>query len=414
MRILILHNRYQQPGGEDIGVHDEYTLLKKYGHDVELVEENNDHIHGLIPKLQTALTAPYSWSARRKVSLLLSKFRADVVHVHNFFPALTPSVYFACNAMNIPVVQTLHNYRLLCPKATLFREGKVCESCLGRVVAWPGLLHGCYRDSHIGTAAVASISFLHRMLGTFEHRVALMIVLSEFSREKFISAGFSPQKLVVKPCFVDSDPGVGSGDGGYVLFVGRLTEEKGIRVLLNAWQSLGARIPLYIAGHGPLENEVRKTVERTVGVEYLGFQDRHSLNALMQSAQALMFPSTWFEGLPRTIVEAFACGTPVIASRLGTMSSIIEHGRTGLHFEPGNVDDLIRTVTWMCSHGREWSDFRRFARVEYEAHYTAERNYTSLINIYEMALDLIHAGSVHCTNGTISTETSRETRHDYF
>lgn len=412
LRVLILHNRYQQPGGEDIGVRDEYALLKKHGHDVELVEENNDHIYGVIPKLQTTLTAAYSSSARRRISSFLSKFQADVVHVHNFFPVLTPSVYFACNAMNIPVVQTLHNYRLLCPKATLFREGKVCESCLGRVIAWPGLLHACYRDSHIGTAAVASISFLHRMLGTFERRVALMIVLSEFSRKKFISGGFSPQKLVVKPCFVDSDPGVGSGDGGYVLFVGRLTEEKGIRILLNAWESLGDRIPLYIAGAGPLENEVKKTVERVAGVKYLGFQERSSLNALMRSAGAIMFPSTWFEGLPRTIVEAFACGTPVIASRLGTMSTVIEHGRTGLHFEPGDVDDLIRKVTWMCCHAEEWRNLRQFARAEYEANYTPEQNYISLMNIYKTALssNSLRSGTLNYLKQAVSTETP--TKHN--
>jgi glycosyltransferase involved in cell wall biosynthesis len=405
LRILILHNRYQQPGGEDIGVRDEYALLKKNGHDVELVEENNDHIHGLIPKVQTTLAAPYSWSARRKVSLLLSKFRADVVHVHNFFPVLTPSVYFACNAMNIPVVQTLHNYRLLCAKGTLFREGKVCESCLGRVIAWPGVFRACYRDSYIGTAAVASISFLHRMLGTFEHRVAVMILLSEFSRNKFISAGFPPHKLVVKPCFVDSDPGLGNGDGGYVLFVGRLTEEKGIRILLNAWETLGDRIPLYVAGSGPLEDDVRKTAGRIAGVKYLGFQERSSLNTLMRSAQALIFPSTWFEGLPRTIVEAFACGTPVIASRLGTMSSIIEHGRTGLHFEPGNVDDLIGKVTWMCCHSREWSNFRQSARAEYEANYAPEQNYRALMNIYKMALGSVRSGTLDRPNGPVSTGT---------
>jgi glycosyltransferase involved in cell wall biosynthesis len=406
LRILILHNRYQQPGGEDIGVRDEYALMKEHGHDVELFEENNDHIEGLISKVQTALTAAYSWSARRKVSLLLTEFQPDVVHVHNFFPVLTPSVYFACNAMKIPVVQTLHNYRLLCPKHTLFREGRICESCLGRAIAWPGLLHACYRDSYIGTAAVASISFLHRILGTFERRVALMILLSEFSRKKFISAGFPPQKLVVKPCFVDRDPGIGRGDGGYVLFVGRLSEEKGIWTLLNAWEGLGDRVPLYIAGGGPLENEVKEKAKRTPGIRYLGYQDRDSLNTLMRSAEALIFPSTWFEGLPRTIVEAFACGTPVIASRLGTMSDVIEDGRTGLHFEAGNVADLVQKVKWMCCHNQEWSKFRDFARGEYEAKYTPERNYAALLKIYLRALDFdsLRPGTLDCPNRTASTE----------
>lgn len=386
MRILILHNRYQQPGGEDIGVRDEYSLLKEHGHDVRLIEENNDHIHPLIPKLQTALRAPYSCPSRRKVSLLLSQFPADVVHVHNFFPVLTPSVYFACNAMNIPVVQTLHNYRLLCPKATFFREGQVCERCLGRAFAWPGVLRACYRGSHVGTTAVASIPFVHRLLGTFQRRVALMILLSEFSRRKFVAAGFPSEKLVVKPCFVDADPGIGAGDGDYVLFVGRLSEEKGIGTLLNAWETLGSRMPLYIAGGGPLESDVRKAAERIPGVKYLGFQGRDALNTLMRSARALVFPSVWFEGMPRTIIEAFACGTPVIASRLGSMETLIDHGRTGLHFEPGNADDLIRQVNWMCSRSGEWATFRQQARAEYEANYTPDINYGYLMDIYKAAL----------------------------
>jgi glycosyltransferase involved in cell wall biosynthesis len=386
LRILILHNRYQQPGGEDIGVRDEHNLLMERGHQVKLVEESNDHIHGLIPKLRTALTAAYSRSSRRKISSILLQFRPDVVHVHNFFPVLTPSVYFACNAMNIPVVQTLHNYRLLCPRATFFRDGEVCERCLGRAFAWPGVVRACYRDSHIGTAAVANISFLHRMIGTFHRRVARMILLSEFSRQKFIEAGFPSEKLVVKPCFIDRDPGFGDGEGGYALFVGRLTEEKGLHTLLKAWRDLGRRIPLYIAGGGPLETYARKAAEQIPGVKYLGYQNRNSLNGLTRSAAALIFPSLWFEGMPRTIIEAFACGTPVICSRIGSMATLVKHMRTGLHFDTGDADDLIRQVNWMSSHSREWDELRRLARLEYEREYTPDINYVSLMNIYKGVL----------------------------
>jgi glycosyltransferase involved in cell wall biosynthesis len=394
LRILILHNRYQQPGGEDVGVRDEYNLLMERGHHVKLVEENNDQIHGVMPKLRTALTAPYSGSSRRKISSFLLQFRPHIVHVHNFFPVLTPSAYFACNAMNIPVVQTLHNYRLLCPRATLFRDGEVCERCLGRAFAWPGVVRACYRNSYIGTAAVANISFFHRMIGTFDRRVALMILLSEFSRRKFIAAGFAPEKLVVKPCFVDKDPGCGDGGGRYALFVGRLTEEKGILTLLKAWQVLGERIPLYIAGGGPLEKDAKQAAEHVPGVRYLGYQDRNSLNALMRGAASLIFPSLWFEGMPRTIIEAFACGTPVISSRIGSMTSLVEHGHTGLHFDPGDPNDLIRQVNWMCAHPREWSAFRRSARMSYEKNYTPDINYLQLMKIYSRILGLRSSSSV--------------------
>jgi glycosyltransferase involved in cell wall biosynthesis len=388
LRILILHNRYQRPGGEDIGSRDESVLLGKYGHDVKFVEVNNDHIHGFGPTLRAALTAPYSRSSREAVSRLLSEFGPDLVHIHNFFPTLTPSAYFACNARNVPVVQTLHNYRLLCPAATFFRGGKVCESCLGRTFAWPGVFHGCYRDSRLGTAAVANIAFVHHVLGTFRHRVAMMVFLSEFSRQKFLAAGYPPEKLVVKPCFVDADPGVGVGDGGYVLFVGRLSEEKGVPTLLKAWEVIGDRIPLFIAGEGPLEPAVRQAAERNRALKYLGFQARDNLNELMRSAQALVFPSTWFEGMPRTIIESFACGTPVIASRIGSMAALIDHGRTGLHFVPGDANDLVRQLNWMRSQPQEWKKLRHAARMEYEAKYTPELNYTYLMQIYEKVLGL--------------------------
>jgi glycosyltransferase involved in cell wall biosynthesis len=386
LRVIIVHNHYQQPGGEDVAVQDDYGVLVNHGHQVRLLEANNEHIRNFVARAQTALTAVYSPSSKRRMAALISEFRPDLVHVHNFFPILSPSIYYACNEAGVPVVQTLHNYRLICPSSILFREGHVCEDCLSKVFAWPGVLHGCYQGSHLGTAAVAMMAFVHRSLRTYEHRVQVVIALTEFARRKMIQGGFPAHKLVVKPGFVDVDPGSGQGRGDYVLFVGRLSREKGVEVLLRAWETLGTRVPLRISGEGPLADHVRQRQVALPGVEYLGYESRSEVTKLMQQARALIFPSLWYEGLPRTILESFAVGTPVIASRLGSMESIVEPMQSGLHFAPGDAADLVRQVDWMLEHPREWQLLRQHTRAVYEAKYSAERNYERLMEIYQTAL----------------------------
>lgn len=386
MRVVIVHNHYQQAGGEDVAIQDDYGVLARHGHQVQLLEASNDHIRNLAEKARTALTAVYSPSSKRRMAAVLSEFKPDLVHVHNFFPVFSPSIYYACNEASVPVVQTLHNYRLICPSSILFRDGHVCEDCLSKVFAWPGVLHGCYRGSPLGTAAVAMMASVHRILRTYEDRVQVVIALTEFARQKLIQGGFPAQKLVVKPGFVDVDPGQGRGQGDYVLFVGRLSREKGVEVLLKAWETLGARCPLRIAGEGPLSDYVRRQQAALPGVEYLGYPTRAQVIDLMQQARALIFPSLWYEGLPRTILESFAAGTPVIASRLGSMESLVEPMQSGLHFAPGDAVDLVRQVDWMIDHPREWQLLRQHTRAVYEAKYSAEQNYAMLMEIYQSVL----------------------------
>jgi glycosyltransferase involved in cell wall biosynthesis len=386
VRVLIVHNHYKQPGGEDVGVQDESSLLTSHGHQVQLLEASNDHIVGLPVQIRTAVNAVYSLPAKRRMTLALSKFQPNIVHVHNFFPVFSPSIYYACDEANVPVVQTLHNYRLLCPCGTFFRDDHVCEDCMTKTVAWPGVLHGCYRGSRIGTAAVATMTFVHRVLRTFERRVQTLIVLTEFARQKFIEGGLPEDKLVVKAPFVDVDPGIGRGHGNYVLFVGRLTKEKGIVTLLRAWEVLGTRIRLRIAGDGPLKDYVQTCESACHGVEFLGYRSRSEINRLMREARALVFPSLWYEGVPRTILESFATATPVITSKIGSIGGIVAHGRTGLHFVPGDVASLTQQIEWMLDHPCEWDAMRQYARAEYEANYTAEPNYQALMRIYEGVL----------------------------
>jgi glycosyltransferase involved in cell wall biosynthesis len=327
-------------------------------------------------------------AAYRELRSLFRREKPQVVHFHNTFPLVSPAAYYAARAEGVSVVQTLHNYRLLCPNALFFRGGSVCEDCLGRFVPWPGVVHRCYRGSFAASSAVVSMLTVHRALGTWSHMVDVYIALTEFAKRKFIEAGLPAEKIVVKPNFVYPDPGVGEGKGGYALFVGRLSTEKGLDTLLAAWERVGEKLPLRIVGDGPLTGKVSEAARRLKGVEWLGRRPREEVLALMKDASFLIFPSVCYEGFPMTIAEAYAVGLPVLASNLGGMSSLVDSGRTGFHFRPGDPEDLVAKVEWALSHPEELAAMRKESRAEYEAKYTAERNYQVLIDIYEKALKI--------------------------
>lgn len=387
MRILLLHNRYQIAGGEDVVVQTEKALLEANGHCVALVETNNDNIVSPLEKAKAAANVIYSHSSKQSVRAEVARFLPDLVHVHNFFPLLSPSLYYACREAGVPVVQTLHNYRLLCPDVYFFREGKVCEDCLGKFFPWPSVVHSCYRGSIAGTAVVAMMLSVHRALQTWTKMVDIYIALTDFARQKFIQGGLPAEKIVLKPNFVYPEPSQGEGQGGYALFVGRLSPEKGLETLLTAWEKIGGRMPLKIVGDGPLADRVASATQSLTGVEWLGRQPKDQVLALMKQAQVLVFPSVWYEGFPVVIVEAYAVGLPVIASDLGSTSSLIDHGRTGLHFRPGDREDLVSQLEWVLTHPAELAQMRRQARAEFESKYTAQRNHQMLMDIYERALN---------------------------
>lgn len=383
----MVHTYYQQPGGEDAVFEAEKTLLEAKGHEVIPLILHNRALESMPRRRQTVVTV-WNGEAYQNLRLLIRDKRPQVVHIHNTFPLASPAVVHAAKAEKLPVVMTLHNYRLLCVNALFFRQGRVCEDCLGHL-PWRGVVHGCYRNSRAASAVVAGMLTFHRFLGTWD-MVDRYIVLTEFSRQKFIQAGFPPEKLVVKPNFVHPDPGVGSGKGGYALFVGRLSPEKGIGTLLKAWENLGGRVPLKIVGDGPLAEEVRRAAERMPGVEWLGRKAPDEVYALMGEAAFLVFPSECYEGFPRVIAEAFAKGLPVLATALGAQGTIIEDGRTGLLFRPGDPEDLAAQVAWLWEHPKELARMRQEARREYEEKYTAERNYQLLMEIYGQALEAGH------------------------
>jgi len=283
------------------------------------------------------------------------------------------------------VVQTLHNYRLLCPAATFYRNGGACEECLGKFAPYAGVLHACYRDSRAATGAIAAMLAVHRTLGTWTTQVDVYIALSAFASSKFVEGGLPAQKIAVKPNFLHPDPGAGDGRGNFALFVGRLAAEKGLSTLIESWRQVTPRLPLKIVGDGPLADSVIQAVRDIPGLEWLGRQPQQKVMELMKTASMLIIPSVWYECFPMTVVEALACGLPVIASNIGSLASIIDHGRTGLRFDPGNADDLARKVIWLLDNPDEGARMRRNARSEYESKYCADRNYSMLVDIYKRA-----------------------------
>lgn len=401
MRCLFVHNRYQQAGGEDEVFRAEVELLRAAGHEVIEYTRTNDEIalNGFVSRARLAAATIWSQASYRVLRELIVREKPDVAHFHNTLPLISPAAYYACREAGVPVVQTLHNYRLLCPAATLYRDGRVCEECAGKAVPWPAVRHGCYRSSRAATATVTTMLAVHRALGTWRDKVDLYIALSEAARRKFVEAGLPAEKIVVKPNFIHPDPrslrsaqaGPAEGPGEYALFVGRFWPEKGVRTMLAAWKRL-PHIPLEVVGDGPERAEMEALAAGLQHARFRGRLSREQTGAAMKRARFLVFPSEWFECFPMTILEAFACGVPVIASRVGAMEEIVTDGRTGLHFTAGDAADLAAKVEWAWTHPREMQAMGRAARAEYEARYTADRNYEMLMDIYRRAIRNAEAG----------------------
>lgn len=387
MRIGMVHNYYQIAGGEDESFRSEVQMLQDAGHEVVTYTEHNDRVAELGP-LRTGARTVWSVGAYRRVRGMLRKHRCEVLHVQNFFPLLSPSVYYAAYDEGVPVVQTLRNYRLMCSNALFFRDGHVCEDCMCKTPPWPGIVHACYRDSRAGSAAVVTMLTAHRGLRTWRNKVNVYVALTEFAKSKLIHAGLPSEKIVVKPNFVHPDPGVGEHRGDYVLFVGRLSAEKGVRTLLRAWKHVGNRATLRIVGDGPLRHEVVEAAQRQGGVEYLGRRSVEEVYDLMGAAKLLVFPSEWYETFGRVAVEAFAKGTPVVAANLGAVAEVVRDGHTGLLFTPGDASDLATKVTWALDHAEERTRMGCAARYEYQTKYTTQTNLDMLLGIYKLVLTL--------------------------
>lgn len=378
MRILLVHNAYQQRGGEDSVVAAELELLVSRGHEVRTLSRHNDEV-AQTGKAKLASETLWSQTSVQQLRALVADWRPDIVHVHNTFPLISPSIYWEGARLQIPVVQTLHNFRLMCPQAMFLRNGQVCEDCLGHST-WRAVTRGCYRESRTQSAVLTGMLALHRALGTYRHKVTRYIALNEFCRAKFIEGGLPAHKVVVKPNFVDFPPPPRT-ERRDILFVGRLSKEKGVATLATA----AGRVPqvgLRIAGTGPDAS----AFDALTHARMLGALAGNDVRREMENAQALVLPSIWYENFPRTLVEAFAAGLPVIASRLGALPELVEDGVTGLLFDPGNPADLADRLLWAHTHPDAMAQMGARARAHYDAHFTADQNYSQLMAIYEDAI----------------------------
>ena len=390
MRILLCHNFYCEPGGEDQVFADEGWLMESHGHEVVRYTRHNDEVEQM-GRWQAARKTLGNRQTRDEVRRLIRQERPDVLHCHNTFPLISPSIYQAANEAGVPVVQTLHNYRLFCPSASFLRNGRPCEDCLGKLLPWPGIVHACYRGNRAATAVVAAMLAVHHLRGTWVRRVRQFIALSEFSRGKFIEGGLPAAKVAVKANFMRHDPGCGSGAGNYAVFAGRLAPEKGVETLLAAWRRLKRPLPLKIVGDGPLADHVR-TAAADSTVEFLGRRQPGEVVSLLGEAQCLVLPSVCYENCPKTLIEAYSRGTPVVASRLGAMGEMVEHGRTGMLFAAGDAEDLAHTIDGLTADTAALPSMRWAARSCYERRYSCEGNYTALMEIYRRALGRSDAG----------------------
>ena len=382
MRILSVHNRYNLAGGEDTVFAAESELLRNGGHDVETFEVSNDAIIGVGGAAKAALLTAYNGNSKRAVGAAIDNFRPDVVHVHNFFPLLSPSVFDACGSRGVASVWTLHNFRMTCANGLLFRNGAPCMDCVGNAPL-PAIMHACYRNSRPASAVVAGMIATHRALGTWRKKVDRFIALTEFAKRIFIEAGIPGDKIAIKANFI-SDPGLSDPDVPRegAIYVGRLSPEKGVATLVDAWHSVD--YPLTIVGDGPERGVLEARAPDNV--TFAGWQAPGEVAAAVARAQVQIIPSLWYENFPMTLVEANAAGTPVVASRHGALESIVEDGQNGALFEPGDPNDLANTVRRLFEQPEALNRMRLAARNTYKSRSAPDVNLSKLMDIYTQAI----------------------------
>ncbi|MCA6378182.1 MAG: glycosyltransferase family 4 protein [Cytophagales bacterium] len=391
MRILLVHNRYKQYGGEDAVVEAERALLANNGHLVELLIFDNDRLSGLFSKIGIGLQLIYNRKSYRKLENKIKEFKPEIIHIHNIFYMASPSVLYAASKYRIPTVVSLHNYRLICSGALLMRDSKPCTLCIQEKFPIYGVKYSCHRNSKLETAQLTFVTGIHKLINTWNLKVSRYIALTEFARSQFIdsSLGILPEKIVVKPSSV-TDCGFSSvrERENYFLFVGRLSEEKGVNVLLKTFQD--RKIRLEIIGDGLLRSQVTSASAAHNNIHYWGYKDKPFIISRIKKCIALIVPSIWYEGLPITILEAYSTGTPVIVSDLENLNEIVTHGYNGIHFSANDPADLLRCIEEFDLNSRYYADLYSNARETYLSKFTPEINHQNLLNLY---LPLLNNGS---------------------
>lgn len=388
MTVLLAHNFYRSsaPSGEDLVYRSERALLEENGIKVIPYEKFNDAIDEstLLKRLAIGYKTAWSEKTYAEVSDIVQRNRPDIAHFHNTLPQISPSAYTACKDHGVPVVQTLHNYRLICPGALLLRDGRPCEDCVGASLV-PALRYSCYRGSFAATAAVVWMLAWNRLKGTYNNLIDRYIALTHFQADRLIAGGLPAGKIRIKPNFIPGNVPFIAEKDHYAVYVGHLSAYKGVRTLLQAWREI-PDLPLKVIGSGPLEEELRKyATQNALDVEFMGYLPTSEVMKLVGRALMLIVPSQWYEGFPLVILEAYACGTPVLASRIGSLVEIISDASTGFLFEPGNADDLASVIQKILA-----SDTLKSApalvRSVFETHYGAQRNVQLLRDVYSEIL----------------------------
>ncbi len=387
MKVGIVHTVYLQKGGEDVMVEQEYDLLKRNHIPVSILYFKN--ATGKMAQLKNFLSSAFNVGSYRIANKWITSEKPDVIHIHNWHYQASPSIFRAAKNNGIPVVHTLHNFRLLCPSGTLVHNNKLFLESLNAAFPWRAVKSRVYRNSYLQTFLLAFTVWLHRVSGTWSH-IAKYIVLTDNARDIFKASKFhfKDAQLAVKPNFIQYIPSVESEQPreNHFLFVGRLSEEKGICTLLDAFAN--SKHQLAIIGTGPLQHLVNEYADKHKNIKYLGFQNQEFILNELKKSTAFIFPSIWYEGNPLTIIESLACGTPVIASAIGAMKSMITDKYNGLYVEPGSVEDLKHKLDiWHTMPLEEQKNFYKNARTTYENIYTPEKNLEQLLSIYKSVKD---------------------------
>ncbi len=380
--ILLVHNAYTEAGGEDVAFENDVQLLRSRGHDVVTALSSNTEMLGL-SRTRAAATMTWNAAAAAGIEQKARACGAAVVHFHNTFPLLSPAIYAAASRAGAAVVQTLHNYRLVCAAGTLLRDGSPCELCVGRV-PWRAAAYACYRGSHGVSGATAVMTQIHRTAGTWNREIDAFIALTHFARNTFVRGGLPADRIHVRPNFLMHDPGPGPHDGGFMLFAGRLAPEKGIATLLEA-AALLPEVRVVIAGDGPLRGEVSIAATVPSNIEYAGSLDAKELGALMHRARALLVPSIWYEGFPMVLAEAFARSLPIIASDLGALATIVRGAAAGWLVPPRDAGALAATIAAVAGTSHDVQEKSAAARQAYLNELSPDAAYASLSAIYDSA-----------------------------
>jgi glycosyltransferase involved in cell wall biosynthesis len=399
LKILYCHNYYQHRGGEDVSFEHDVELLRNEGHDVVTFTRDNSQWDA--GKLRMAGQTLWNRETGKQVAAIIRARRPDILHCNNLFPQISTSVYAAARRASVPVVQALRNYRHLCANSYFFRDGNVCTKCLNLNASWHGLRYGCYRDSRAATSVVVAMQYMNRTFNIMKRSVDAFFTPTEFARQVHIDGGFDPNKIMVRSNFLTPDLGISNDDQNYALFIGRLSDEKGVDTIIKAWIQNRITLQIRIVGTGPAETKLRAAAAGNPHISFKGQLSTEDVLKQLSQASFLLMPSLWYETFGRTIAEAFSRGKPVIASRLGAMQEIVDDGETGYLFEPGNATELAAAVSRFGQLSEsEKVRMRHAARAVFEKRFCSAASYAELLKVYDFALQT----SMNCLNRESGTQ----------